>query len=207
MPSLNEIATIHTGYARGSYETHPGGQYQVIEPRHISAGRAHTGHMSAGEDEASPKGVRRPTIAYDALARTDELTPSERHLIREGDVLFVPRGQSMAAALVDRPLERAVASSQLYVIRAGDEVLPAYLAWQLGQERAQHYFQAMGRGSTVPSVNKRVLSELTLPVPSLQRQQAIARIAALAGREAQLAAQLQERRSELIHSSLQRAAQ
>ena len=181
MPLLADLASIHTGYVRGRTKHVPEGRYRVV---------------SAGDLD------RNHRILYKELTRSDDVTPSDRHLLREGDVLFVPRGAKNVAAHVDIEADNLVASSQLYVIRTADEVDAGFLTWYLNHHRAQAYFDVMARGTTIRSINKKVLGELTIPLPPVKKQQRIVEIARLGYEEARLLNELQDKRSTLIETLL-----
>jgi restriction endonuclease S subunit len=185
MKQLSSLAGIQTGYARGRVEDNPQGAFCVVSQGDIT-------------EEGD--------VRTDNLPRTDDLDPSEHHVLVPGDVLFVPRGTSHPAALVGDDLGRAVASSQLYVLRTGEALLPGFLAWYLNQERAQTYFSTLGRGTNIQSVNKKILGELSVPVPPRERQRAIAHVAALSRREADLARRIHDCRRTLIQHLLLEAA-
>jgi len=184
MPSLADLASIHTGYARGRTEDVPDGRYRVISASDLDRGYQ---------------------IPYEELARSDDLTPSERHLLRKGDVLLVPRGAKNVAAQIDIEADDLIASSMLYVIRTENELDAGFLTWYLNHHRAQAYFEAMARGTTIRSINKGVLGDLTIPLPPIEKQQLIAEIAHLGHEEEQLLEQLQNRRSALIETLLLQA--
>ena len=191
MALLTDLVSIRTGYVRGRFTPDTDGAFAVVEPKHIN---------NRGLIETN-------TIDYAA-----ELDPPDHHQLRVGDVLFVPRGPRHPAAQVQRghvngPLRRAVASSQLYILRTDDRLLPAYLTWYLNQEQAQSYFQTFGRGATIASINQQILRELPLPVPSRARQARIVQIAQLADKETRLAQQLQQKRATLIQTLLHHASQ
>jgi restriction endonuclease S subunit len=184
MPSLANLASLHTGYVRGRVDSHPKGQYRVISAGDLNRGQG---------------------IPYAKLERSDEITPSDRHLLRTGDVLFVPRGTNNVAAHIDTEADNLVASSQLYVIRTQDNLDAGFLSWYLNHRRAQAYFEAMGRGSKIRSINKRVLGELQVPVPPLDEQRSIANAAQLAHEEERLLSELKEKRLALIENLLLQA--
>lgn len=186
MRPLSELADIRTGYVRGRVENTPQGRYRVVQPGDVNA-------MSG--------------IQYSSVERTDDLDPSNRHLLHQGDIVFVPRGESHRAAVVDHAIQNTVASSQLYIIRVRQGIDPAYLTWYLNHERAQDFFDTFARGATVRSVNQKILGELSVPIPPIDRQRTIARVARLVQREAKLTRELLQKRESFIQTRLLDAAQ
>ena len=185
MKPLAELATVRTGYVRGRVQPIPDGRYRVVQSGDV-------------------KGVE--GIPFGALTRTDDLEPSHRHLLHEGDIVFVPRGENHHAALVDEPVQDTVATSQLYIIRTHEGVAPAFLTWYLNHERAQAFFDTFARGSTVRSVNQKILGELSVPLPPLDRQRTIARVARLVRCEVELTRELLQKRETFIQTRLLDAA-
>lgn len=185
MKPLAELADIRTGYVRGRVDPVPDGRYGVVQ----------SGDVDGVEG-----------IPFGSLKRTDDLDPSYRHLLHEGDIVFVPRGENHHAALVDETVQDLVATSQLYIIRTHKGVAPAFLTWYLNHERAQSFFDTFARGSTVRSINQKILGELSVPLPPLDRQHAIARVARLVRRELELTRELLQKRETLIQTRLLDAA-
>jgi len=185
MSPLAELVDIRTGYVRGRVDAVPNGRYRVVQSSDIQ-----------GKQE----------IEFGSLERTNGLDPSERHLLHQGDIIFVPRGEKHRAALVDHPVQDTVASSQLYVIRTRERVDPAFLTWYLNHDRAQDFFDTFARGSTVRSVNQKILGELSVPVPPIDRQRRIARVARLVQREVELTRELLQKRETFIQNRLLDAA-
>ena len=67
---------------------------------------------------------------------------SDKHLLRDGDVLFAAKGTKNFATVFENHHEPAVASTSFFVIRPTDKnLLPQYLAWILNAdliERTSH---------------------------------------------------------------------
>ena len=142
-------------------------------------------------------------IAEPNLIRLDEVT-AHRSGLRAGEVLLAARGSRMTAAIFEGG-PPAVAGSQFLVIRPHSGVLlPAYLRWFLNLASTQEDLNARARGSYVRSLSSGALGELTIPLPPLPRQRALAELHALRLHEKHLMKTLASRRAILIdHAILQ----
>lgn len=136
---------------------------------------------------------------------------TEKHLLRNDDVLFAAKGLNNFAVVFNEAEVggKAVASSSFIVVRLSDRrnshVLPAYLAWFLTFAPEVRSFHKQ-LGTTIPSISISKLSELEIDIPSLEQQQRIVDIQAMRYREKQLARELEEKKDYLIKHQLLHAA-
>jgi len=183
---LHNLATIQLGYQpRGRIIDHPGGSYRFLRIQDLEHGTA---------------------IDVNSLPRIFPHRSPDRYQVRQDDVMFISRGPRLEAFLVRQPLDAVLAASLLYILRSGDAVLPAYLAWALNQPDAQAQIQRTARGTNIAMVRKSALAQVTIDVPALPVQQQIVRIADLAARERQLTARLLQQRERLASVVCRRAA-
>ncbi len=146
-------------------------------------------------------------MTYENLASVNDIHPKPHHFLEKGDLLFIAKGMHNFAAHVDKQLARTVAAANFLVIRVNIEnVLPEYLAWCINQGPAQAFLKENAKGSYIPSISKRVLSELQIPLPSLELQQKIIRTQQLMNLENELIAQIQNRRKIMIEALLLKTA-
>jgi len=137
-----------------------------------------------------------------------EMEPSETHLVRQGDIAFRSRGDSFSSAIVHEVPEIAVLAAPLLRIRVTDtRVLPAYLNWFINQPPAQAHFAKSAEGGSVKMINKTALENLEVDAPSLERQEAIVALAALATRERHLVTALGKRRTQFLSEVMMNHAQ
>lgn len=185
---LATIAEVRMGYSfRSRLETDTEGDVAVIQMKDI--------------DDAN-------LLHPEGLARIQMPDLKDRHLVREGDLLFRSRGITNSAALVGGDLGKTVLAAPLLLIRPkGDIVEPAYLQWFVNHPATQAVLAGQAAGTAVKMISKRVLDGLCVALPSLQRQRHIAEIARLASREAVLLEQLAGRRRALVDGILLRKAQ
>ena len=130
---------------------------------------------------------------------------SERHLLRQGDVLFAAKGTKNFAAVYNLE-EPAVASTSFFVIRLEEEfrhrVLPEFLAWLINHPGAQAYLKGQAMGSSIVSISKGVLEELEISTPSIQKQQLILNISKLRNKEIELRQQIERLRDKQIQQQI-----
>ncbi|MDD2798892.1 MAG: restriction endonuclease subunit S [Bacteroidales bacterium] len=132
-------------------------------------------------------------------------TISERHLLRQGDVLFAAKGTKNFAAVYNIE-ESAVASTSFFVIRLEEEykgrVLPEYLAWWMNHPMNQAILKGQAMGSSIASISKGVLEELEISVPPIQKQEMILRISQLRNKEIELRQQIEMLRDKQIQQQI-----
>ena len=129
---------------------------------------------------------------------------SEKHLLREDDVLFAAKGAKNFAACYDNKNQPAVASTSFFVIRIQgnlkDKILPQFLSWAINHPVSQKYLKANAIGSSIASISKVVLAELEISIPDLQTQKAILKIAELRNREKKLKQEIEMlKEKQILH--------
>lgn len=114
-----------------------------------------------------------------ALAKSLELDDRlERHLLIHGDILLVAKGIANRACLYEEQIGQAVASSTFFVIRLKEErLMPRYLLWLLNTQHYQKLLQSLSKGTQVQSLSKKALSLIQIPMPSVEEQQQIVKVA------------------------------
>lgn len=177
---LNEIAQIHTGFTfRGKVEEAADGNAYLVQ---IKDTRSHW------QNQASSR------IAIDALPK---IHWQGKSYAKAGSVLLPSRGEYLRASCLqtqDGDCLPIVASSQFFVINAGEHLLPEYLCWLLNQPEIQNRLQHDSRGSNIPMLNIGQIGELKLPVPDATTQQNIVALDRLSEQEHRLMQQLQHNR-------------
>lgn len=109
---------------------------------------------------------------------------SEKHLLKDGDVLFAAKGTKNFAAVFENHNEPSVASTSFFVIRlANKKLLPQYLAWVLNSRTMQAMLKGQAIGTSIPSISKQVLENLEIVIPSIATQKAILQITKLRNKE------------------------
>jgi restriction endonuclease S subunit len=133
---------------------------------------------------------------------------SEKHLLKDGDVLFAAKGTKNFAAVFKNHNEPSVASTSFFVIRPTDnEVLPQYLAWFLNNPTTQTLLKGQAIGTSIPSISKQVLENLEIAVPSIEKQKAILQITKLRNKEKFLKKEIETLREKQIQAILLQAVE
>lgn len=128
---------------------------------------------------------------------------AEKHLLKEGDVLFAAKGTKNFAAVFENHNEPSVASTSFFVLRITDnKVLPQYLAWVLNSHATQALLKGQAIGTSIPSISKQVLENLEIAVPGLETQHAIIRISKLRTREYALKQKIETLREKQIQQQI-----
>jgi restriction endonuclease S subunit len=116
---------------------------------------------------------------------------AESHILKDGDVLFVGKGNRLFAWCYHKAGQPAVASSIFFVLRPDTKIVyPDYLAAFLNAPQSKAVFQQIGAGTNIFSIRKSELGAFQIPIPSLQQQKKIAELAQLHQQEVDLAQQL-----------------
>lgn len=128
---------------------------------------------------------------------------SEKHLLKAGDIVFAAKGSKNFAAVYEAHNVLAVASTSFFVIRLFEqEILPAYLAWILNSSPILSQLKENALGTSIPSISKQVLAELSLPIPGIDQQKKIIQITVLRKRETELVQKIQSLREIQIQTQL-----
>ena len=128
---------------------------------------------------------------------------SEKHLLKEGDVVFAAKGTKNFAAVFENHNEPSVASTSFFVIRITDQkLLPQYLAWVLNSHTIQILLKGQAIGTSIPSISKQVLENLEITVPSIETQKAILQITKLRNNEKSLKKKIETLREKQIQQQI-----
>lgn len=128
---------------------------------------------------------------------------SEKHLLKDGDVLFAAKGTKNFAAVFENHNEPSVASTSFFVIRPIDNKLsPQYLAWFLNNHTTQTLLKGQAIGTSIPSISKQVLENLEMPVPDIKTQKAIVEISKLRNKEKSLKQEIETLKDMKINHQL-----
>lgn len=128
---------------------------------------------------------------------------SEKHLLKNGDVLFAAKGTKNFAAVFEHHNIPAVASTSFFVMRPSDQkVLPQYLAWFLNNHTTQTLLKGQAIGTSIPSISKQVLENLEITVPGMETQKAILQITKLRNKEKSLKQKIETLREKQIQQQI-----
>jgi restriction endonuclease S subunit len=128
---------------------------------------------------------------------------SDKHLLKNGDVLFASKGTKNFAAIYESLNKPAVASTSFFVIRLVDQkVLPEYLSWFLNSPSAQARIKGQAIGTSIPSISKQVLLNLEISVPDMDTQKTILAIAMLRDKEKEIKQEIESLREVQIQQQI-----
>jgi restriction endonuclease S subunit len=128
---------------------------------------------------------------------------SEKHLLKDGDVLFAAKGTKNFAAVFENHNEPSVASTSFFVIRLIDKnILPQYLAWFLNSHSIQTLLKGQAIGTSIPSISKQVLEHLEITLPNSETQRAILHITKLRNKEKSLKKEIETLREKQIQQQI-----
>lgn len=128
---------------------------------------------------------------------------SEKHILKEGDVLFAAKGTKNFATVFENHNEPSIASTSFFVLRTSyNNILPQYLAWFLNNQATQALLKTQAIGTAIPSISKQVLENLEISVPDIERQKAILHITKLRNREKSLKQKIELLREKQIQQLL-----
>lgn len=97
----------------------------------------------------------------------------KRAWIRPEDVLLMGKGNRHSAIFYREEYPRSVASAAFYILRVNEPnaILPEFLACYLNQPGTQtQLYRRVSSSATVPTLNKKDLLDLPVPVPSMDIQ-------------------------------------
>ncbi len=170
--SITHCAQVISGYsAKGAIADDPNGRVQVITAQHLTKGEPYN---------------YRP-------AHRLRITPprdSDKYNLEPGDILFMSRGSNNYAVLLENIPQPAIAPLTFFILKPKTGVVPAYLAWCLNQEPVKAQINAIRTGAGTPMIPRKAFSEITIPLPSLDKQLSLAALADLQARETALLQQL-----------------
>ena len=185
---LKELADIQLGYAfRSRLESIENGRVGVIQMKDLSV-----------DNIVNCENIT--CIEMDNL--------KECYLAKQGDLIFRSRGLQSTAAILQEDVGCTVIAAPLYKIRVKDTELikPEYLCWYIAQRAAQAYFTSRATGTLMRIINKPLLEELEIVVPSITAQERIIQLVRLTIQEAKLLKQLASKREQYISNLLMTSA-
>lgn len=153
---FKEISEIIAGYTfRKALINDPNGDTQVLLAKNIN---------SYGD------------INYSELPRINLTLPRTNAFIRRNDVILSSRGIFRAGTFY-KEMENTIASSSLFILRIRDNaVIPEYLSIYLNSEAGQNSIQKILTGSSIKTILRGALENLSIPIPSLKVQKLIIEI-------------------------------
>jgi len=122
--------------------------------------------------------------------------------LKEDDILFAIKGAKHFATLIQNMPDNAVCSPHFFVIRINanqsNKVIPAFVSWQLNRVISQQYFKKSAEGSHYVSIRRKVLEDISLVIPPIEKQQQIVAFHNAAIKEQKILHQLINNRQQQV---------
>ncbi len=130
----------------------------------------------------------------------------QNFFLNRGDLLFAAKGSNNFCAVFQALDCPAVASSSFLTLRIKDKstVLPEYVCWYINLDATLKYLRSEAKGTDIPSISKATLEELEIPVPPVETQQTISKIARLQADAQKLQSRIMAKRQQLIEYKLKK---
>lgn len=182
---LSDIASVHMGYSfRGKIVPDLNGNTTVIQMKDLT--------------EAN-------LLATEGLLSIKHESMKEQYRVEQFDLVFRSRGHTNTAAIIQYPIENAMLAAPLFRIRVTDnKILPEYLYWLINQRSTQIKILRLAQGTRVHMVDKNVLEELDILIPSIETQKKIIALNNLSNQEQDLMKRLSEKKGQLIKGYMMR---
>ncbi|OYU79947.1 MAG: hypothetical protein CFE23_11880 [Flavobacterium sp. BFFFF1] len=121
------------------------------------------------------------------------LNPSlQKHVLNNGDILFVAKGRMFFAVVYKGEYSPAVASGTFLIIKTDHQrLIPEFLAWYLNHPKTIIFLDQLSKGSSMPMISKSVLEEIEITLPTITQQEKITELSALQQKEQQLLTRIQ----------------
>ncbi len=123
---------------------------------------------------------------------------SERFILQENEVILSGKGLRIFAWAYDGSWGKVVPSSLFYILKLKTKAIKGdYLAHWLNSAKTQHQLKLMSAGASVPSLPKKELQALEVPLPTILQQQQIIQLAHLLNKDIQLQEELLNQKKQL----------
>ena len=144
---------------------------EIINPPHVkSQGDGNIKILSA----SSIKGL---TVDENIFSLGNTEKNIENALLKEGDILYLAKGNKFDAGIVEKDCENTIPSQLFFIIRVDRKRFnPKYITWYLKSETVRRYIDKFTSGSVVKTVRKTVLEDVAIPNIDLNSQNKIVEI-------------------------------
>lgn len=102
-----------------------------------------------------------------------ETSSLDKSRIEPNDVLISVKGSTFRAALADESVKDFVISENIIAIKLKDQIKPELLVAYLNSPFGQKELKSRGSGSFQKSLNLKILENILIPIPSLEKQKII----------------------------------
>lgn len=131
----------------------------------------------------------------DVFDAKDQL--SSEYLTKTNDII-IRLSQPYTAVLIDKETEKMVISSNFLIIRnSSKNLMPAYLLWFLNTEKVKRNAYKSATSNMLSAITPQYYNELSIIIPPMEKQSAIANLFTLSQREQILLEQLKNEKQKL----------
>jgi hypothetical protein len=130
--------------------------------------------------------------------------------VLKDDVLFLARAYRFGAILIDStPPKNTIATHFFFVLRVLPPcpIVPAFLAWSLNRSVVQDKLDRQSHKTHIPVVTRADLESLQLEIPPREIQLSVVALDELRQQEAQVTAEILEKRARLVEAVAEQAMQ
>ena len=158
-----------------AFRESPTRKVQLKETATVFRGKAVTGQTESGNvGVINISNMTETGIEYSGLDMIEEEERKvARYALEEGDVLITARGTIIKTAVFQKQPFTCITSANINVIRPTGNLRGAYLKLFLDSPVGGKLLKSLQRGSTVVNLNYKDLTELEIPVPPIQVQDAL----------------------------------
>lgn len=122
-------------------------------------------------------------------------------IVRSNDILFKAKGLVNNAVVINSIPENTTVTASCLIIRVkAENVLPEYISCWLNSDFAKNYFSkssGQATGVTIANVSKKVLEDLPIKIPTIEKQNSIAEVAYLARQEINILKEITNKKEQL----------
>ena len=182
--SIKQLCAVRMGYSfRQKPDFIADGSTLVIQPKNITS-----------------DGV----LMIDLACR---VTLPTENILSQGDVLLINRGRFTACVFDGAVKEPCIATSGFLIFTSKDpsQLLPEYLALFFNSAEGQNLFKRLTMTTTIPFISLGHLESIEIPLPSLERQTALATFGELNKDYVRLASRKAELQKNIIDQQIVRA--
>ena len=110
-------------------------------------------------------------VDFSSMSKVKLTGRNANNSLKNGDLLLVAKGGRNKLCYYNRSMGKAVASSTFIVLRCDKDIVkPKFLFWLLNTSIMQSKLSKISKGTHVKSISIKVLSKLSVHIPSLHMQ-------------------------------------
>lgn len=124
----------------------------------------------------------------------------EKHILKDGDILLASKGVNIYSVVYRQKELPAIASSSFFVINVinPEVVLPEFISWFLNTQEVIDSLKAKSKGTAIQSINKPVVEDIILKIPSIKQQKLIIEISNLLKQEKKINEKISNLKQQLL---------